>query len=153
MIRRSKKLVQPALQMRIAVVFLITAAVAVLVQAGVLTWVLTDLSFEVPEDGAVIRESIPSLLATSLLVSFAVLVPSMLLIGILATFRVAGPLHRIQQFLRGVARGEERQPCRLREGDELQELCELVNEVTEPLRAGGGAEGPQPADDHAAAAA
>lgn len=134
MIRRSKKLIQPALQLRIAAVFLITAAVAVLVQAGVLTWVLSDLSFSVPDDGEQIRAAIPRILVTSLFISFAVLVPSMLLIGVLSTFRFLGPLHRMQEHLKALIRGENPGPCTVREGDELHELCSLLNQAVEPVR-------------------
>jgi len=35
---------------------------------------------------------------------------------------------------KAVIRGEEVGPCRIRRGDEFQELCELINQATAPLR-------------------
>jgi hypothetical protein len=55
-------------------------------------------------------------------------------VGVLTTFRVAGPLYRIEMFLKQVARGEKPADCRLRKGDELVEFCEVVNLATAPLR-------------------
>ena len=58
-------------------------------------------------------------------------------VGILATFRIAGPLNRIEAFLTEVRDGSKPADCIIREGDELRELCDLVNEVTAGLREPG----------------
>ena len=39
-------------------------------------------------------------------------------------------------FLSDVAAGTTREPCSIRSGDELQDLCRLVNAATEQARAG-----------------
>jgi len=57
-----------------------------------------------------------------------------LVFGILLTFRLAGPIYRFEQYLRSVARGEQIGPCKIRKGDELQFLCDAINDATEPLR-------------------
>ena len=69
-----------------------------------------------------------------LAMSFAFLLPMMLCVGILSTFRIAGPVYRFEQYLKEVARGEVSDPCRIRDGDELWDLCDLINEATAPLR-------------------
>ena len=69
-----------------------------------------------------------------LAVSFGMLLPLTIAIGILVTFRIAGPLYRFERFLELVIRGEQVGPCKLRNGDELQDLCDLINEATRPLR-------------------
>ena len=66
--------------------------------------------------------------------SFGLLLPFTFAIGVLITFRVAGPVHRFYVYLAQVIRSEEVGPCRLRKGDDLQELCELINKATEPIR-------------------
>jgi hypothetical protein len=43
--------------------------------------------------------------------------------------------------LKRVIEGQERGECRLRNGDELQDLCELINRATEPIR-GAAKDGP-----------
>jgi hypothetical protein len=77
------------------------------------------------------------LLLEVLLFSFAVLLPSVLAIGVLLTFRVAGPIYRFERYLEDVAAGRDTGPCRIREGDQLQELCDRINAALEarPLRA------------------
>jgi hypothetical protein len=47
-------------------------------------------------------------------------------VGVLATFRLTGPIDRIERHLEAVARGEDPAPCRIRKGDEFQELCDRV---------------------------
>jgi hypothetical protein len=37
-------------------------------------------------------------------------------------------------YLTELASGANPKPCRIRDGDELQDLCELMNRATEPLR-------------------
>ena len=55
-------------------------------------------------------------------------------VGILTTFRIAGPLYRFETFLNQVLAGEKPERFRLRKGDELQDFADLLNAVTEPLR-------------------
>jgi signal peptidase II len=69
-----------------------------------------------------------------LLVSFGMLLPLTIAVGILVTFRIAGPIYRFESYIKSVLRGEEVGPCRIRMGDEFQELCELLNQVTAALR-------------------
>ena len=65
--------------------------------------------------------------------SALVVLPGALAIGLLGVFRILGPLLRIRLFLQGLKAGRT-EPCTIREGDALQEVCDLLNEVTEPLR-------------------
>lgn len=74
----------------------------------------------------------------SLGVSFAVVGAACVLATLAATQRFAGPLRRFELYFERLARGEDPGPCRLRDGDRAQELCVLVNRVTEPLRKAGG---------------
>jgi hypothetical protein len=77
---------------------------------------------------------LPGILIEVLAMSFAFLLPMTLCAGILSTFRIAGPIYRFEQYLKQVARGEVTDPCRIRDGDELWDLCDLINEATAPLR-------------------
>ena len=132
--RRNKKLIEPRLQMRLAALFLGVACGAVLVQALVLSHALQNLAGRLPNDGALLVEEAPQALTTSLFVSFLLLAPLTVSVGILAMFRIVGPLYRFRVFLRDVAAGKQREACRIRKHDELHDLCALLNEVTAPLR-------------------
>ena len=132
--RRRRKLVKPGLQLKSTLVFLATGCIGVLVQTIVLFNVLTDVAHEVPNDGAYVLSVVPRMLTMSTLVTFALLIPLTLSVGIMATFRFAGPLYRMEQFLKQVVAGEQPDDCRLREVDELQDFCELLNQATAAAR-------------------
>ena len=137
--KRKKKLINPSLQLRLVAVFLCTAGVAVQVEAILIALTLSQLAGKLPNDGGILLTALPEFLRTNLLLTLALLVPLTIGIGVVATFKIAGPLYRFEQFLRAVRDGEQTEPCRIREGDELRELCQLLNEVTAPLRERGTA--------------
>jgi len=55
-------------------------------------------------------------------------------VGIAITHKIAGPLHRFEIYLRALKSGQTSAPCKLRNSDQLQDFCQLLNEATEPLR-------------------
>jgi hypothetical protein len=133
--RRRTKLIQPRLQIRLTAAFLGMSALALMLQFIVFTSGLTDLAADLPQDGPMVVERIPSLVIWTAVVSFAVLLPISFMVGVLITFRVAGPVYRLEQFLGSIIRGEKPADCRLRRGDQLQDLCALLNRATASLRA------------------
>jgi hypothetical protein len=68
------------------------------------------------------------------LFSFGIVLPLTIAVGVLATFRIVGPIYRFETYLRGVLRGDQLGPCKIRKGDAFGEMCTLINEVTEPAR-------------------
>jgi hypothetical protein len=72
------------------------------------------------------------------------LAPFLLVVGLVTTFRFFGPLHRFRVYLARLARGDRPDACRIRREDELQDLCELLNRATAPLRADALGEGTAP---------
>lgn len=134
MFQRKKKLINPRLQLRLVAIFLCAAGLAVQVEAILITLTLTHLAGKLPNDGSELLEQLPEFVRTNLALTVLVLTPLMLGVGIVATFKIAGPLHRFEQFLRAVRDGHQVEPCQIRKGDELQSLCTLLNEVTAPLR-------------------
>ena len=85
-------------------------------------------------DGELLLEQADRMLVTLLVGSFVVLLPLTFLVAIASASRWAGPLVRLERFLREVARGESPEDLKLRRGDELQDLARLLNEATAPLR-------------------
>jgi hypothetical protein len=142
---RKKKLINPGLQLRLVAIFLCSAALAVQAEAILITYTLTKLAEDMPNDGSVLLSQLPEFVRTNLLLTFALLAPLTLGVGIVATFRVAGPLYRFQQFLQAVKEGRQVEPCTIRKGDELHDFCILLNDVTAPLRAKAQAQTPEPA--------
>ncbi len=132
--RRSQVLIRPWLQLKVVLALLGVALLGMAVQGLVLDYSLSHLAASLPNDGAQLGRSIPTLLGTLAIFALLLLAPTMLIVGTLITFRIAGPLHRIECHLRDVVRGLQPGPCSLRKGDELQVLCELLNRVTQTPR-------------------
>jgi hypothetical protein len=131
---RKKKLIEPRLQIRFFALFLSLALVSILVQAIIQSYLLTRLASQVPNDGLQILDQAPALLSTSLLLSFVLVVPLSLAIGIYSTFPIFGPLYRVRTYLTDVLAGKVHGPCTMRDRDELKDLLVIVNEVSERIR-------------------
>ena len=132
--KRINKLVDKPFQLKLASYFVGIVLVALLFQFVLFASSVagTAAAFSEVSDGlyAEFRDD----LVRSLFFSMVLVLPLTLGVGILVTFRVAGPIYRFGVFLREVADGAAPGDCKLREGDELQEFCTLLNEATAPLR-------------------
>jgi len=146
---RRNKLPRPRLQLRLVGAFACLCALALMTQAFVLATELSRLAGGLPSGGRALAEALPGVLARSLGISVLLLLPALVWIGIRVTFRIAGPMYRFERHLEAVARGAWPGPCRIREGDDLQEFCELLNAALESARAQGGqgSDGAQGAGD------
>jgi len=133
--QRKQKLIVPRIQIRLVGMLVGISAVAMLLQFLFLGARLMGKLADLEGPGGQLAEEVPMLLLLQVFgLSIGVLLPVIFGLGIVVTFRVAGPIHRFEQYLRGVARGDQLGPCRIREGDQLQSLCDAINEATEPLR-------------------
>lgn len=132
--RRRIKLIKPKLQLKLVGVFVGLSALGFLLQSLHVGLRLSELAASVPEGGNFLIAVMPELPIEILLVSFGMLLPLTIAVGILVTFRIAGPVYRFEKYLKAVIRGEEVGPCRIRKGDEFEELCELINQATVALR-------------------
>jgi hypothetical protein len=145
--RRRIKLIKPRLQLKLVGVFVGLSGLGFLLQSLHVGLRLSELAASVPEGGTYLMAVMPELPLEILLVSFGMLLPLTIAVGILVTFRIAGPVYRFEKYLQQVLRGEEVGPCRIRKGDEFVELCELINQVTSALQAARTQEGKRPEDE------
>ena len=125
--KRIQKLNKAGLQVKLILAFLLVASVSALFQVYLLNRFALVVSRKLPTDGDRMLSQLPEMLTTSLTLTFAVLVPGTFLVGLLITHRIAGPIHALERYIERHLAGEKQGPCTLRKGDELQELCELVN--------------------------
>jgi len=132
--KRRVQLIKPRLQLRITLAFMGLTVFMLLFQALWIVSYLTEVASKLPSEGSYLMDLIPGLLTKVTLTSLGIILPLTLAIGILATFRVAGPIYRFEQYLKSVIRRESTGPCRIREGDALQELCKLINGALEVAR-------------------
>jgi nitrogen fixation/metabolism regulation signal transduction histidine kinase len=132
--KRNKKLIQISLQLKLVMVFVSLSCLAALFQVVALNRSVMRLATRMPTDGERMLAELPDVLSANLLITVLVLVPLTITVGVLVTHRVAGPVFRFEEHLKAIARGEDPGRCELREGDELQELCQCINAAVERLR-------------------
>lgn len=132
---RKKKLVQPRLQLRLIGFFIGVASIGMLLQFLLLGARMSAALGRLDDGGAALADEIPAMMLEVLAFSAAIVLPIVFALGLLLTFRIAGPAYRLETYLHSFARGEEVGPCRIRERDELQSLCDAVNAATEAVRA------------------
>ncbi len=132
--KRTKRLVKSGLQLKLIMTFVGLACVASLFEVILLNRAVTFVAAQMPRDGGILLGELPGVLRSSVLLSLSVLVPVTIGVGLVLTHRLAGPIYRFETYLRGVANGEQNGRCKIRDGDELQEFCELLNEAISKLR-------------------
>lgn len=124
---RRNKLPKPRLQLRLMLGFVGVSTLALSVQVLLLAQRLVNLAQDLPLGGDELRKTLPTLLFDVAGFSLLVLLPAVLGIGVLMTFKIAGPIYRFERYFEDVAAGRDTGPCRIRPGDELQELCQKIN--------------------------
>ncbi len=132
--KRTKRLVKSGLQLKLILTFVGLACVASLFQVILLNRAVTFVAAQMPRDGGVLLGELPGVLRSSVLLSLSVLVPVTIGVGLVLTHRLAGPIYRFETYLRGIVSGEQNGRCKIRDGDELQEFCELLNDAISKLR-------------------
>lgn len=70
-----------------------------------------------------------------ILFSMLLIAPLIILIGVYASHKIAGPIGRIERFLKSVAEGDLSLPLTLRKNDELVSLAGGINGVVESIKA------------------
>lgn len=127
--KRRKKLVDPRLQLWMTAVFLGLTALSLLMQLLLFMLLMSEVALTLPSDGALLWDQINERLWFVIGVSFAVMLPLTLLVGILTTFRVAGPVYRFHRFLEAIREGRDPGHMRLRDRDRLVDLADALNET------------------------
>jgi hypothetical protein len=135
--RRRIRLIRPKLQLRLVFSFFGIAVLALVMQYLLFVRVLSESAVDSASLGVVMLDVVSGRLLLVLLVSFCALLPVTLVVGVLITHRLVGPITRFESYLKEVISGKTRVECRLRKGDELEKLCELINQATAPIREQG----------------
>jgi hypothetical protein len=133
--RRHFRLILPKLQWRLIGAMSAVAALALLVQYTLFVRCVLEIASSLPHDGDVLIAQSASTLGWVLVVSLAILFPILFFVAVAVSHRFCGPLYRFEKYLGAVVEGTERGECRLRTGDDLQELCGLINRATAAARA------------------
>jgi hypothetical protein len=138
-IKRRVRLIRPGLQLRLILTFTGVSSLALLLQYILFMSALTETAVGLPNDGLLLMEQLNGLLFGVFLTSFGMVLPTLFVIGLIMTHRIAGPIYRFEVFFNKILGGERPKDITLRQGDELQEFCQLINRATAPLRTGAEA--------------
>ncbi len=128
--KRRIKLIKPRFQNQLTMVFLGLSALGLVIQFMLFQSTMGELAAGLPSDGAYLMNEMNSTALRVLAISLLVILPVTYVIGVLTTFRIAGPLHRIEMHLDAIKQDGYTGPCRIRSGDKLQEFAEKLNEAT-----------------------
>ena len=132
--KRKIKLIKPQFQIKLVSIFLCLSVACMVVQFTLLNVALTDLAMSIPQYGAALSSEVFGILWNHLFLTIGLMVPLTLFVGILVTFRVAGPVYRFEQYFQAIADGQNPGECHIRNGDEFQELCANINQAMRTLR-------------------
>jgi methyl-accepting chemotaxis protein len=135
MTQRNKKLINPKFQLKLVGTFFFLACISALFQVLLLNLSLRELAPRLGESSEAMLLLLDELFRKNLMLAFIGLLPLMLIVGVLVTHRIAGPIYRMEKHLEALARGENPGECRIRKEDEFQELCERLNEAQRALMA------------------
>ena len=69
-----------------------------------------------------------------ILFAMLLIAPVIVMIGIYASHKIAGPLYRIERFFESMAGGDFSMPITLRKNDELRSLTDGINKVVESVK-------------------
>jgi len=132
--KRRKKLINPGLQLWMTSVFLGLTALSLLMQLMLFMLMMSHVALTLPNDGDLMWDQINDRLYFVIGASFLVFLPLTLLVGILTTFRVAGPVFVFHRFLKNIREGRDPGVMRLRKGDKLRDLADALNETYAVIR-------------------
>lgn len=126
---RTRKLILPGLQLYLTLSFLAISMLALLFQFVVFANTAVNAARELPNDADLFLGSFVGIMTRAFLLSFCVVLPLTVFVGTLITAKVAGPVYRFETQLRQVLEGGAPGPFKIRKGDQLQELNELLSRV------------------------
>jgi methyl-accepting chemotaxis protein len=135
--RRTQYLVAKKFQLRyIGMILLLVSLTAVMCSYVIYyTMMLTmgDKLANVYPQGRLI--SIVNMVNFRILLSMLLVVPLVVMIGVYASHKIAGPIDRIEKFLGSMANGDLSMPLTLRRNDELIFLAGGINRVIDSVKA------------------
>ena len=95
--KRRIKLIQPRLQLKLVGTFCGLTLLALGLQLLVFLQAISRIAEQLPADHGVLMDAVPTLVWQSSALALLVVLPLVLFVGVLVTFRIAGPLYRIEK--------------------------------------------------------
>lgn len=132
--RRKFRLLEPGLQLRLMVAFGGIALLALLLQFLLFQHAIGEAAVAMQGSDTAVVERLTRELQTTLLISVGVLLPAVFAVGTSVVLRFVGPLFRFRRWLDEVLAGRDPGPLKLRPGDDLQDLAQLIDRAAAERR-------------------
>lgn len=137
--RRKNVLPLPSLQLQLIFTCFFFAVCSGMLQAIMVQQLVSDLFAGIPASTMSVSQSeVSSLGMRQFLISSLLMFPLVFGLGVLVTFRFAGPIVHFQKYFSRIAAGEDPGRIRLRKGDDLHLLAETINLALDVMRKRSG---------------
>ncbi len=124
-------LINPSLQVRIALQCAIAAIFIALLSGGIAFFSVWSVMTEFAPDGLIAYHR--TILLTGIILGILGIACVIAILSLIVTHRIAGPIYNIEQHVKSALNGEPVTNIQLRKGDEFHELADLINQVIEKI--------------------
>lgn len=136
--RRRSYVSKPNFQMKLTIIFMLMVTIVANLVGGMCYWLISDKFYslveEAPDDfSEITTQEIAQFLIPKILVAQGVSLCFVFVLSILVTHTIAGPVYRMERIAKEIGQGNLRGQTRLRPRDELKELADAFNIMTEGL--------------------
>lgn len=138
--RRKSYVSKPNFQIKLTIIFMLMVTIVANLVGGMCYWLISDkfhnLVEAAPDDfSEITTKDIAQFLIPKILVAQGVSLCFVFVLSILVTHTIAGPVYRMERVAKEIGQGNLRGNTRLRPRDELKELADAFNVMTEGLAA------------------
>lgn len=135
--KRRNYYIDKEVQNKFIINFCLLVLVGSLVVLGIIYWLARNSTTVAIIDGRVgvhsTAEYLLPLLIQTFLVELVVVSVATIVMTVLVSHKIAGPLFRLKVMLAGLGEGDVSTPMRLREGDQLQNVADAYNQAINKL--------------------
>lgn len=134
---RRTKFIRFDVQFRVILIALCVACLVLLINFQMSMAALGSVkgSFERGVSATMTFEEMRNAVISRFLLSIGITIPIAAAVGILYSFRFAGPLYRFDRYFNELKTGRWSNRCSVRKGDDLQDMCGAINGALDPMRA------------------
>ena len=135
-VRRRKVFVRPDLQLKVVFITLFVTSMSLIINSQLVTGALWQVSDQLTGNTSTfqVMKLLEQATLSSLFYTIVIAVPLTFVIGIAYSFRFAGPIVGIQNYLMSLRDGRWDRSCKVRKNDDLHDIADLLNECISPMR-------------------
>ncbi len=136
--RRSSFMAKPSFQIKLTVIFMLMVTIVANLVGGLCYMFINEKLQAVLENypdifSDITTQDIAQFLIPKILLAETISLIAVFILSIIVTHTIAGPVYRLEKTIREIGRGDLSHYVRLRPHDELKELADALNYMTEGL--------------------